>query len=82
MISGRGHGVGNPLPAAKPLKTLKTAMGSYWKKLAWIWVWRHSRLGLAPYRLGAGAAPPWGCPAACRRAAPPELASPALLRHD
>jgi len=26
--------------------------GSYWKKLAWIWVWRHVRLGLAPRRLG------------------------------
>ena len=41
--------------AAKPLKRHKTAMGSYWKKLAWIWVWRHVRLGLAPRRLGAGA---------------------------
>jgi hypothetical protein len=38
--------------AAKPLKKLKTAMGGYWKKLAWIWVWRHVRLGLAPRRLG------------------------------
>ena len=34
-------------------------MGSYWKKLAWIWVWRHVRLGLAPRRLGVGAAPAW-----------------------
>ena len=42
--------------AAKSLKRLKTAMGSYWKKLAWIWVWRHSRLGLAPLPLGVGAA--------------------------
>jgi hypothetical protein len=45
--------------AAKPLKRLKTAMGSYWKNLAWIgfgatsaWVWRHVGLGLAPRRLG------------------------------
>jgi hypothetical protein len=45
--------------AAKPLKKLKTAMGGYWKKLAWIWVWRHSRLGLAPRPLGARAAPTW-----------------------
>ena len=27
-------------------------MGGYWKKLAWIWVWRHVRLGLAPLPLG------------------------------
>jgi hypothetical protein len=27
-------------------------MGSYWKKLAWIWVWRHVGLGLAHIRLG------------------------------
>jgi hypothetical protein len=45
--------------AAKLLKSLKTAMGSYWKKLTWIWVWRHSRLGLAPRRLGFGATPVW-----------------------
>jgi hypothetical protein len=38
------------------LKRLKKAMGSYWKKLAWIWVWRHVRLGLAPRPLGVGAA--------------------------
>jgi hypothetical protein len=44
---------------AKSLKRLKTAMGGYWKKLAWIWVWRHVRLGLAPHRLGARAAPVW-----------------------
>jgi hypothetical protein len=59
--------------AAKRLKRLKTAMGGYWKKLAWIWVWRHSAwgrrhsawgwrhvgLGLAPPRLGrAGAGRP------------------------
>jgi hypothetical protein len=30
-------------------------MGSSWKKLAWIWVWRHSRLGLAPRPFGVGA---------------------------
>ena len=42
--------------AAKPLKRLKTAMGSYWKKLAWIWVWRHVGLGLAPRPFGVGAA--------------------------
>ena len=46
--------------AAKPLKRLKTAIGSYWKKLAWIWVWRHVCLGLAPHPLGFGAAPAWG----------------------
>jgi hypothetical protein len=34
------------------LKRLGTAMGRYWKKLAWIWVWRHSSLGLAPRPLG------------------------------
>ena len=45
--------------AAKRLKRLKTAMGSYWKKLAWIWVWRHVRLGLAPRPFGVGAAPAW-----------------------
>jgi hypothetical protein len=44
---------------AKPLKRLKTAMGSYWKKLAWIWVWRHVGLGLAPRPFGAGAASAW-----------------------
>jgi len=38
--------------AAKRMKRLKTAMGSYWKKLAWIWLWRHVGLGLAPRRLG------------------------------
>jgi hypothetical protein len=41
------------------LKKLKTAMGGYWKKLAWIWVWRHVRLGLAPRPLGVGAASVW-----------------------
>jgi hypothetical protein len=46
--------------AAKPLKRLKTAMGSYWKKLAWIWVWRHVGLGLAPRRLGIGTMSAWG----------------------
>ena len=40
--------------AAKRLKRFKTAMGGYWKKLAWIWVWRHVRLGSAPCRLGIG----------------------------
>jgi hypothetical protein len=50
---GRGGKRRMPLArAAKPLKRLKTAMGSSWKKLAWIWVWRHSRLGLAPLPLG------------------------------
>ena len=41
------------------MKRLKTAMGGYWKKLAWIWVWRrirlgwrHVDLGLAPRRFG------------------------------
>ena len=38
----------------KRLKRLKTAMGSYWKKLAWIWVWRHVGLGLAPCPFGVG----------------------------
>jgi len=38
--------------ASKCLKRLKTAMGSYWKKLEWIWVWRHVGLGLAPRRFG------------------------------
>jgi hypothetical protein len=27
-------------------------MGGYWKKLAWIWVWRHVGLCLAPRPLG------------------------------
>jgi hypothetical protein len=45
--------------AAKPLKRLKTAMGSYWKKLAWIWVWRHVGLGLAPRPFGVGATSAW-----------------------
>jgi hypothetical protein len=40
--------------AAKRLKRLKMAMGSYWKKLAWIWVWRRVGLGLAPLRFGLG----------------------------
>jgi hypothetical protein len=43
--------------AAKPLKRLKTAMGSYWKKLAWVWVSRHAGLGLAPHPPGVGADP-------------------------
>src|SRR5271155_565526 len=44
---GRGGKGRMPLArAAKRLKRLKTAMGSYWKKLAWIWVWRHVGLGL------------------------------------
>ena len=57
----------------QPLKRLKTAMGSYWKKLAWIWVWRHvplgfgailrsrwvwRRVGLGLRRVGLGSAPP------------------------
>jgi hypothetical protein len=42
---------------AKPLKRLKTAMGSYWKKLAWIWVWRQS--AWVWRQLGARAAPSW-----------------------
>jgi hypothetical protein len=41
-----------PGPPAKPLKRLKTAMGGYWKKLAWVWVGAASGLGLAPHRLG------------------------------
>ena len=44
--------------AAKRLKRLKTAMGGSWKKLAWIWVRRHVRLGLAPRRLGIDGAMP------------------------
>jgi hypothetical protein len=48
----RGKGRMPLASAAKRLKRLKTAMGGCWKKLAWIWVWRHSRLGLAPRRLG------------------------------
>jgi hypothetical protein len=35
-------------------------MGAYWKKLGWIWVWRHVRLGLAPRPLGVGATSAWG----------------------
>ena len=46
--------------AAKPLKTFKTTMGSSCQKLAWIWVWRHVCLGLAPRSLGVGATPVWG----------------------
>ena len=46
--------------AAKRLKRLKTAMGSYWKNLAWIWVWRHVGLGLAPRPFGVGAPSIWG----------------------
>ena len=48
-----------PVPlarAAKPLKRLKTAMGAYWKKLAWIWIWRHVALGLRRH-VGSGLAP-------------------------
>jgi hypothetical protein len=30
------------------LKTLKTAKGSYWLELAWIWDRRYVRLGSAP----------------------------------
>ena len=48
-----------PRRPAKPLKTFKTAMGISWKKLAWIWGWRHVRLGLAPRRLGVGAVSAW-----------------------
>jgi hypothetical protein len=45
---GRVADASTPLArAAKCLKRLKTAMGSYWKKLVWIWVWRHVGLGLA-----------------------------------
>jgi hypothetical protein len=43
--------------AAKLLKRLKMAMEGYWKKLAWIWVRRHVRLGLARRPFGVGAAP-------------------------
>ena len=49
-----------PLPPAKPLKTFKTTMGNSCQKLAWIWVWRHDCLGLAPRSLGVGATPVWG----------------------
>jgi hypothetical protein len=35
------------------LKRIKTAIGSYWKELTWIWVLRHVGLGLAPLPLGA-----------------------------
>ena len=45
--------------AAKPLKTFKTTMGSSCLELAWIWVWRHVCLGLAPRPLGVGAVPVW-----------------------
>jgi hypothetical protein len=56
-LSGKGR---MPLAgAAKPLKRLKTAMGAYWKKLGWIWVWRHIRLGSAPHPLGVGATSAW-----------------------
>jgi hypothetical protein len=34
--------------STKGLKKLKTAMANYSEKLAWIWGWRHVRLGLAP----------------------------------
>jgi hypothetical protein len=55
--TGRGRQGRMPLAGpAKPLKRLKTAMGGYWKKLAWIWVWRHVRLGLAPRPFGIGGA--------------------------
>jgi len=58
---GRGGKGRMPLArAAKRLKWLKTAMGGYWKKLAWIWVWRRIRLGSAPHPLGVGAASAWG----------------------
>jgi hypothetical protein len=59
---GRGRRGNAPCESAKLLKRLKTAMGGYWKKLAWIWVWRHSRLGLAPRPYGVGAIAIWGGP--------------------
>jgi hypothetical protein len=34
-----------PIEIRKPLKKLKTAMGVYWQKLDWIWVWRRFPLG-------------------------------------
>jgi hypothetical protein len=46
--------------AVKPLKRLKMAIISSWKKLAWIWVWRHIGLGLAPCPFAVGDAPAWG----------------------
>jgi hypothetical protein len=41
--------------AAKALKGLNTARGSYWKKLAWIWVRRH--VGWGRRHVGLGSAP-------------------------
>jgi hypothetical protein len=53
--------------AAKALKRLKTAMGSYsfGATSASVWRhirlrWRHVRLGLAPHPLGTTATPGWG----------------------
>ena len=40
----------------KPLKTHKTAMGGYCKKLAWTWVRRRIRLAPAPLPRHAGEA--------------------------
>jgi hypothetical protein len=43
---------------ARPLKRLKTAVGSYWKK-GWHGFGRHEGLGLAPCRLGIDATSAW-----------------------
>jgi len=52
--------------AAKPLKRLKTTMGSYCEKLAWIWDRRHVRLGSAPRARCLGTSQPARYPHAAR----------------
>jgi hypothetical protein len=62
VYSGMGKGGNGRMSlasAAKCLKRLKIAMSNSWKKLAWIWVWRHVGLGLAPRPFGARAASSW-----------------------
>jgi len=57
-LEARGSKAREPIfaqRAAKPLKTIKTAMGNSCKELAWIWGWRHIGLGSAPRPLGLGA---------------------------
>jgi hypothetical protein len=45
---GKGRTPDASCESGQAIEKAQNVMGGYWKKLAWIWLWRRSRVGLAP----------------------------------
>jgi hypothetical protein len=55
---GKGRTPDASCESGQAIEKAQNVMGGYWKKLAWIWLWRRSRVGLAAHaRLGLAPRP-------------------------